>query len=105
MRKSSMARGRIHVFRRAELLQTSQALKFRRVHHSDAARVQLDVAEDRIIENLGLVCWWWRRLGAGALAGRRGHDAATVCDGWLRAVGYGVDACGCGSTACGWPQN
>ena len=70
-----MSSSRVHVFRRPELLQASQALKFRRVHHSDAARVQLDVAEDRVVKNLGLVLWWWRRLGAGALPRRRGHAA------------------------------
>jgi hypothetical protein len=94
-----MARGRIHIFRRSELLQTSQALKFRRIDDGDTTRVELDVAEDRIVKHLGLVLWWRRRLGAGALAGGRGHGSRRRRSAAARVRGWcSVDACGCGST-------
>ena len=88
MRKSSMSRGRIHILRRSQLLQPSQALKFRRVDDGDTTRVQLDVAQYSIIKHLGFIIWWWRRLRPGALAGGRGHGIAATALGCGEARGW-----------------
>jgi len=75
MRKPSMPGRGIDVLRRPELLQAPQALKLRSIDDGDATRVQFHMAQDRVVEDLGLVYCRWRRFRAGALAGRRGHAA------------------------------
>ena len=75
MRKSSVPGRGVDVLRRAELLQASQPLKLSCINDGHAARVELDVAEDRVVEDLGLVYCRWCGLRAGALPRRRGHAA------------------------------
>ena len=59
MREARVPRRRVDVLRRAELLQAPQALELCGIDHGDAARVQLDVAEDGVVKDFGLVRWWW----------------------------------------------
>ena len=56
MREARVPGRGIDVLRRPELLQAPQALELRGIDDGDAARVQLDVAEDGVVEDLGLVC-------------------------------------------------
>ena len=76
MREARVPGRGIDVLRRAQLLEASQALELLRIDDGHAARVQLDVAEDGVVEDLGLVYCRWRRFRAGALPRRRGHAAS-----------------------------